>query len=133
MTATGTNYLQREESFMYDREVRFRMEETMNEARIAYTEKGVMHMASRRCQLIGISLSSAILGILTQFHIPAEFCLDVPEARISSIGCVLTRTYTNNTIEVRFLRLISERELHRIFVYSTHPAHRDHVMDVRSW
>lgn len=118
---------------MYDREVRFKMEETMNEARIEYTEKGVMHMASRRCQLIGISLSSAVLGILTQFKVPREFCLDVPEARISSIGCVLTRTYTNNTIEVRFLRLISERELNRIFVYSTHPAHRDHVMDVRSW
>ncbi len=133
MAVSGTHYLQREESFMYDREVRFRMEETMNEARIEYTEKGVMHMASRRCQLLGISLSSAVLGILTQFKVPREFCLDVPEARISSIGCVLTRTYTNNTVEVRFLRMITEKELHRIFVFSSHPAHRDHVMDVRSW
>jgi len=118
---------------MYDREVRYRMEETMNEARIEYTEKGVMHMASRRCQLLGISLSSAVLGILTQYKIPQQFCLDVPEARISRVGCMLMRTYTNNTIEVRFLRLLTDKELHRIYVFSTHPNHRDHVMDVRSW
>jgi hypothetical protein len=116
--AAGTNYLQREESFMYDREVRYKMEETMNEARIEYTEKGVMHMASRRCQLIGISPASAVLGILTQFKLPREFNLDVPEAKISSIGCVLTRTYTNNTVEVRFLRLLNDKELHRIYVFS---------------
>ncbi|GAB5462929.1 hypothetical protein [Hoeflea alexandrii] len=131
--AAGTNYLQREESFMYDREVRYKMEETMNEARIEYTEKGVMHMASRRCQLIGISPASAVLGILTQFKLPQEFNLDVPEAKISSIGCVLTRTYTNNTVEVRFLRLLNDKELHRIYVFSAHPNHRDHVMDVRFW
>jgi len=118
---------------MYDREVRYKMEETMNEARIEYTEKGVMHMASRRCQLIGISPASAVLGIMTQFKLPQEFCLDIPEARISSIGCVLTRTYTTNTVEVRFLRMITEKEMHRIFVFSAHPDHRDHVMDVRNW
>jgi len=118
---------------MYDREVRFKMEETMNEARIEYTEKGVMHMAARRCQLIGISPSSAVLAIMTQFKLPQQFCLDVPEARISRVGCVLIRTYTTNTIEVRFLRLLTEKELHRIYVFSSHPAHRDHVMDVRSW
>ncbi|MEM5471586.1 hypothetical protein WNZ14_07600 [Hoeflea sp. AS60] len=133
MGAPGTNYLQREESFMYDREVRYKMEETMNEARIEYTEKGVMHLASRRCQLLGISPASAVLGILTQYKIPQEFCLDIPEARISNIGCVLTRTYGNNTVEVRFLRQVTEKEMHRIFVFSAHPNHRDHVMDVRSW
>lgn len=118
---------------MYDREVRYKLEETMNEARIEYTEKGVMHMASRRCQLLGISPASAVLGIMTQFKLPQEFCLDVPEARISNIGCVLTRTYTNNTVEVRFLRMVTEKEMHRIFVFSAHPDHRNHVMDVRSW
>ncbi|WP_417436670.1 hypothetical protein [Hoeflea sp.] len=118
---------------MYDREVRYKMEETMNEARIEFTEKGVMHMASRRCQLIRVSPASAVLGILTQFKLPREFCLDIPEARISSIGSVLTRTYTNNTIEIRFLRLLSEKEMHRIFVFSAHPNHRNHVMDVRFW
>ena len=129
----ATNYLQREESFMYDREVRFPLEETMNEARIEYTEKGVMHMASRQCQVLGISPSGAVLGILTQFKLPQQFCLDIPEARISRVGCVLMRTYTNNTIEVRFLRLMTDKELHRVYVFSAHPNHRDYVMDVRSW
>ncbi len=35
---------------MYDRESRFRMEDTMNAARIEYTEKAVMHWrAPLRC------------------------------------------------------------------------------------
>ncbi|WP_416798015.1 hypothetical protein [Ciceribacter azotifigens] len=129
----STNYLQREESFMYDREGRFRMEDTRNAARIEYTEKGVMHMASRRCDVIRISRSSAILGLLTQYTLPQQFYLDIPDARISKIGCVLMKVFVNNTIEVRFLRLLSEKELDRIFVFSTHPAHRDKVLDIRSW
>lgn len=129
----GTNYLQREESFMYDREGRFRMEDTRNAARIEYTEKGVMHMAARRCDVIRISRSSAILGLLTQYTLPQQFYLDIPDARISKIGCVLMKVFVNNTIEVRFLRLLTEKELDRIFVFSTHPAHRDKVLDIRSW
>ncbi|MDI6834162.1 hypothetical protein [Ciceribacter thiooxidans] len=129
----GVNYLQREESFMYDREGRFRMEDTRNAARIEYTEKGVMHMAARRCDVIRISRSSAILGLLTQYTLPQQFYLDIPDARISKIGCVLMKVFVNNTIEVRFLRLLSEKELDRIFVFSTHPAHRDKVLDIRSW
>ncbi|MDF1610144.1 hypothetical protein PZ897_18330 [Hoeflea sp. YIM 152468] len=131
--ASGTNYLQKEESFMYDREKRFPMEETRNQARIEYTEKGVLHMASRRCEVLAISLSGAVLGIVTQFHIPPQFCLEIPEARIAKVGCVVMRINTNNTIEVRFLRMMAERELNRVFVFSTHPAHRDRVMDLRSW
>lgn len=133
MTISGSHYLQREESFMYDRETRFPMEPTLNHARIEYTEKGVMHMASRRCTILAISPSSAILGIVTQFTIPEQFCLDIPEARISKVGCVVTRINTNDTIQVRFLRLVTEREMNRIFVYSDHPAHRDRVLDLRSW
>lgn len=129
----GTNYLQREESFMYDREARFRMEDTRNAARIEYTEKGVMNMAARRCDVIRISRSSAILALLTQYTLPQQFYLDIPDARISKIGCVLMKVFANNTIEVRFLRLLSEKELDRIFVFSTHPAHRDKVLDIRSW
>ncbi|HLP70760.1 MAG TPA: hypothetical protein VK181_24900 [Rhizobium sp.] len=129
----GTNYLQREESFMYDREGRFLMEDTRNAARIEYTEKGVMHMAARRCDVIRISRSSAILALLTQYTLPQQFYLDIPDARISKIGCVLMKVFVNNTIEVRFLRLLSEKELDRIFVFSTHPAHRDKVLDIRSW
>lgn len=129
----GSHYLQREESFMYDREVRFPMEDTMNAARIEYTEKGVMHMAARRCDVIKISMSGAIIGLLTQYNLPQQFYLDLPDARITKVGCLLMKTFANNTAEVRFLRLLTKKELDRIFVFSTHPAHRDRVLDVRSW
>lgn len=129
----GSHYLQREESFMYDREARFPMEDTMNAARIEYTEKGVMHMAARRCDVIKISVSGAILGLLTQYNLPQQFYLDLPDARITKVGCLLMKTFVNNTAEVRFLRLLTKKELDRIFVFSTHPAHRDRVLDVRSW
>jgi hypothetical protein len=131
--AGGTNYLQREESFMYDREARFPMEDTMNAARIEYTEKGVMHMAARRCDVIKISMSGAIIGLLTQYNLPQQFYLDLPDARITKVGCLLMKTFANNTAEIRFLRLLTKKELDRIFVFSTHPAHRDKVLDVRSW
>ncbi|WP_186809084.1 hypothetical protein [Sinorhizobium meliloti] len=35
------HFLNKEESFMYDREANFPMEDTRNEARIEFTEKGV--------------------------------------------------------------------------------------------
>jgi hypothetical protein len=127
------HFLNKEESFMYDRETRFRMEDTMNAARIEYTENGVLNMAARRCDILRISLSGAIIGILTQYKLPQQFYLDIPDARISKIGCLLMKTFANNTIEVRFLRLLSQKELDRIFVFSTHPAHRDKVLDIRSW
>ena len=116
---------------MYDREQRFQMEDTMNAARIEYTEKGVMHMASRRCDVLRISMSSAVLGIMTQFQVPKQFYLDIPDARITKVGCLLMRTNPNNTVEVRFLHLMTQKELDRIFVYSTHRAHRDRVLDIR--
>ncbi len=132
MPGSETHYLHREESFMYDRETQFVVEETLNHARIEYTEKGIMHMASRRCMLLGISFSTAILGIVTEFTIPEQFCLDIPEARIDRIGCVLKRINANDTIEARFLRLLGQRDMDRIFVYSHHPAHRDRLLDLRA-
>ncbi|MDM9626434.1 hypothetical protein QTL95_11035 [Rhizobium sp. S152] len=116
---------------MYDRESRFKMEDTMNAARIEYTEKGVLNMASRRCDIIRISKSGAVLSLLTQYNLPKQFYLDIPDARITKVGCMLMRVNANNTVEVRFLRLVSERELNKIFVYSTHPAHRDRVLDIK--
>lgn len=71
---------------MYDREARFKMEDTMNAARIEYTEKGVMHAASRRCDIVRISMSSATLAILTQFNLPKQFYLDIPDARITKVA-----------------------------------------------
>ncbi len=127
------HFLNKEESFMYDREARFKMEDTMNAARIEYTENGVMNMAQRRCDVIRISMSGAILGILTQYNLPKQFYLDIPDARISKVGCLLMRTNANNTIEVRFLSLLKQKELDRIFIFSTHPNHRDRTLDIRSW
>jgi hypothetical protein len=126
------NYLSKEESFMYDREKRFPLEETMNDARIDYTEKVVTNLAARRCELIGISKSGAVLAINTKFNLPKEFYLDVPDAKVNRVGCTLTRVNANNTIEVRFLSLMSDRDLDRIFVYSTHPKHRNRVLDIRA-
>ncbi|TQX90300.1 hypothetical protein EQW76_08930 [Rhizobium sp. rho-13.1] len=116
---------------MYDREGRYKMQDTMNAARIEYTEKGVMHLASRRCDIVKISMSGAILAILTQYNLPKQFYLDIPDARINKVGCVLMKVFPNNTVEVRFLSLLSEKEMNKIFVYSTHPAHRNHVLDIR--
>lgn len=127
------SYLSKEESFMYDRETRYRMEDTMNAARIEYTEKAVMNLAARRCDVLRISMSGAVLGILTQYNLPKQFYLDIPDARINKIGCLLMRQNANNTIDVRFLRLMTQKELDRIFIFSTHPAHRDRKLDVRSW
>lgn len=118
---------------MYDREGRFQMEDTLNAARIEYTERVVTHLASRRCDLIRVSQAGAVLSLLTQFHVPQQFYLDIPDARINKVGCVLMRTFTNNTIEARFLRLLTKKEMERIFIFSTHPAHRDRVLDVRNW
>lgn len=126
------HFLNKEESFMYDREGRYKMEDTMNAARLEYTEKGVMHMASRRCDIVKISQSGAVLAILTQYNLPKQFYLDIPDARIHKVGCVLMKVFANNTVEVRFLSLISDRDMNRIRVYSTHPSHRDHVLDIRA-
>ena len=130
---TKSSYLNKEESFMYDREARFKMEDTMNAARIEYTEKGVLNMAQRRCDVLQIAQSGAVLGIITQYNLPQQFYLDIPDARIMKIGCLLMKTFSNNTIQVRFLRLLSEKEMNRIFVFSTHPNHRDRTIDIRAW
>jgi len=127
------HYLNKEESFMYDREARFKMEDTMNAGRIEYTEKAILNMAQRRCDVVQISQSGAVLALLTQYNLPRQFYLDIPDARINKVGCLLMRVNLNNTIDVRFLRLLTERELNRIFVFSTHPRHRDHKMDLRNW
>ncbi|WP_145639184.1 hypothetical protein [Neorhizobium alkalisoli] len=118
---------------MYDREARYKMEDTMNAGRIEYTEKAILNMAQRRCDVLRISMSGAVLGILTQYNLPQQFYLDIPDARIMKVGCLLMRTNANNTIEVRFLRLMTQKELDRIFVFSTHPNHRDRTLNVRSW
>jgi hypothetical protein len=123
--------MSKEESYMYDREGRDPLVDTMNAARIEYTEKAVMHLASRRCDLIKISPSAAVLAINVSFAVPQSFYLDIPDARINRVGCLLMRTHTTNIIEIRFLSRMSDRDLNRIFAFSTHPSHRDVLLDVR--
>ena len=125
-------YLRQEESFMYDREPRFPMVDTANAARMEYTLNGMTHLESRRCDVVKISKSQALLSLLTHFQFPTEFYLDLPDARIAKIGCKVIKATANNTLEVRFLRLLDEKELNRIFVYSTHPAHRNVKLDIRA-
>jgi hypothetical protein len=132
-TPGKNHFLNKEESFMYDREQRFKMEDTMNAGRIEYTEKAILNMAQRRCDVIKISMSGAVLSLLTQYNLPQQFYLDIPDARIMKVGCMLMRVNPNNTIEARFLRLMTKKELDRIFVFSTHPSHRDRTLDVRAW
>lgn len=124
-------YMSKEESYMYDREGRIPLVDTMNAARIEYTEKAVMHLASRRCDLIKISPTAAVLAINVSFAVPRSFYLDIPDARINRIGCVLMKVHGDNTIEARFLSRISDRDLNRIYAFSTHPSHRDVLLDVR--
>jgi hypothetical protein len=125
------SYMSKEESFMYDREGNFPLVDTMNAARIEYTEKAVMHLASRRCDLIKISKTSAVVMINTMFAVPKTFYLDVPDARINRIGCVLMKVHADNKIEARFLSRVSDRDMNSIFAFSTHPSHRDVVLDIR--
>lgn len=130
--AVFATYLRDQESFMYDREPRFPMVDTMNAARIEYTEKGMTHLASRRCDIIRISKSTAILSLLTQYKLPTDCYLDLPDARITKIGCKVLKVNLNNTIEVRFLRLLTDKEMNKIFVYSIHPSHKNVKLDIRA-
>ena len=124
------HFLNKEESFMYDREANFPMEDTRNDARIEFTEKGMQNLSSRRCEIIKLSKSSAVIGIVTKFQLPQNFYLDITSARLPLSGCLLKRVHANNLIEARFLRLLSDRDLNRIFVYSTHPNHRNRTLDI---
>ncbi|OLP55118.1 hypothetical protein BJF92_17130 [Rhizobium rhizosphaerae] len=115
---------------MYDREVAFPMEDTMNEARIEYTEKGIVHLSSRRCQVIRLSKSGAVLSMPTQFKLPQNFYLEFVSANVPMVGCLTKRVHADNKVEARFLRLLTDRDINRIFVYSTHPNHRGRVLDI---
>ena len=124
------HFLNKQESFMYDRETNFPMEDTRNDARIEYTEKGMTQLSSRRCEIIKLSKSGALISILTQYQLPQNFYLDIPSARIQMVGCLLKRVHANNVIEARFLRMLTDRDLNRIFVYSSHPNHRNRTLDI---
>lgn len=125
------SYLNKEESFMYDREKSFPLEDTCNEARIEFTETGgIMNLVSRRCQIIKLSKSGAVIAISTKFKLPKNFYLDIQSARIPMIGCLVQRVHANDLLEARFLRMLSDKDLQRIFVYSTHRNHQNRTLDI---
>ena len=51
---------------------------------------------------------------------------------IPMIGCLTQRVYPNDVVEARFLRLLSDKDLQRIFVYSTHRNHQGRTLDIYS-
>ena len=129
--APRNSYLNKEESFMYDREKSFPLEDTCNEARIEFTETGgIMNLVSRRCQIIKLSKSGAVIAISTKFKLPKNFYLDIQSARIPMIGCLVQRVHANDLLEARFLRMLSDKDLQRIFVYSTHRNHQTRTLDI---
>ena len=129
--APRNSYLNKEESFMYDREKSFPLEDTCNEARIEFTETGgIMNLVSRRCQVIKLSKSGAVIAISTKFKLPKNFYLDIQSARIPMIGCLVQRVHANDLLEARFLRMLSDKDLQRIFVYSTHRNHQNRTLDI---
>ncbi|SDN74271.1 hypothetical protein SAMN05216328_13543 [Ensifer sp. YR511] len=87
-------------------------------------------LSARRCEILKLSKSGAVLGIATQFRLPQNFYLDIPSARIQMVGCLLKRVHANNVVEARFLRLLTDRDLNRIFVYSTHSNHRNRKLEI---
>jgi len=116
---------------MYDREKSFPLEDTCNEARIEFTETGgIMNLVSRRCQIIKLSKSGAVIAISTKFKLPKNFYLDIQSARIPMIGCLVQRVHANDLLEARFLRMLSDKDLQRIFVYSTHRNHQNRTLDI---
>ena len=38
--------------------------------------------------------------------------------------------HANNVVEARFLRMLTDRDLNCIFVYSIHPNHRNRTLDI---
>lgn len=126
-------YLNREESFMYDREKTFPMEDTCNEARIEFTETGgLCNLISRRGLILQLSRSSAVIAMTSKFKLPRNFYLEIVSARIPLIGCLTQRVFLNDVVEARFLRLLSEKDLQRAFVYSTHRNHQHRTLDIYS-
>ena len=118
---------------MYDREKSFPMEDTCNEARIEFTQNGgLVNLVSRRGVIIKLSRSGAVINMTSKFQLPRNFYLDIVSARIPMIGCLTQRVHPNDVVEARFLRLLSDKDLQRIFVYSTHRNHQGRTLDIYS-
>lgn len=117
------SYFTREESFMYDKETKFPLEATSNAARVEYLRNGLTFMESRRCHITRISRSSAIVEFSVDSEVPSEMTLDIPDARVSKVGCVKLSERRSRvgdaklTVTLRLLRLLTEAELENIKRY----------------
>ncbi|MDW9481920.1 hypothetical protein GOB57_25045 [Sinorhizobium meliloti] len=120
---TGS-YLSREESFMYDKEPKFPLEATNNAARIEYAKNGLSFLESRRCQITRISKSGAIVEFAVETEVPECATLDIPDARVSKVGCVKLSERRNRlgdnrvSVTLRFLRMLTDKELGSIKQHS---------------
>ena len=118
------SYFSREESFMYDKEPKFPMEATHNAARVEYTRNGLTHLESRRCTLVRISVSSAMIEFQTDGQVADQMNLDIPDARIEKLGCMKVRESKSRmsgdkvTVTLRFLRMLTDRELQSVLKHS---------------
>jgi hypothetical protein len=115
----GTSYMNKTESQIYDKEPNYPLRPTMNAGRIEYQLRGMTHLESRRCSISRISESSAIVEFSVESeHVPSQCSLDIPDARINKIGCVLVNQ-RSKCATYRFLRLLTKQELEAILANST--------------
>jgi hypothetical protein len=124
MSGKTGNYLGREESQMYDREPKYPLQATSNAAHIEYTLRGLTHLESRRCTLVRISKSSAMVEFQTELDVADQVFLSIPDARVERIGCVkIAQVQTRLseakvTVTLRFLKPLEDRQLSSILANS---------------
>jgi hypothetical protein len=117
---------------MYDKEPKFPLEATNNAARVEYLRNGLTFTESRRCKLTRISRAGAIIEFAVETELPDSMTLDIPDARIEKIGCVKhseRRTRMGDgkvNVTLRFLRMLTEKELGRIKQHSVLPNGQPH-------
>lgn len=125
MSSKNGSYLSREESFMYDKEPKFPLEATNNGARVEYTLNGLSHTESRRCTLLRISRSSAMVEFETDGRVADQLNLAIPDARLEKIGCVKVAEQKSRmsgskvTVTLRFLKLLEEKDVAKVLALSS--------------
>lgn len=109
---------------MYDEEPRFPFRATQNAAHIEYSRRGLSLLMHQRCALKNISRAGAIIEITSGVEPPSAITLEVPDSNAGKIGCVRwggkSAIHRGGTItlRLRFLKLLSEREMANILAHS---------------
>lgn len=113
----GRSFVHVAPSIIHDVEPKFPYRNVRNSARIEYQAKGLRWPESRRCDVIKISESSAILEFALPVVAPDELVLDIPDARIKKIGCQVVHR-AEKALTLRFMGAISEKEINKIIAHS---------------